>query len=132
VKQTYLNWVIEHTNARWWHDSAETAELDLGLKRVAIGVTTNPILASLALNKNRALWGDAVDQAIARNLPPEAKAEALMQIVVTRAAAKLMPEYEASKSRSGYVCAQVRRLANSSGSEQPSGPSANSPKWGGS
>ena len=57
VSKTYLNWVIENTPTKWWHDSAETAELELGLQRGAIGVTTNPFLANIAVNKNRALWG---------------------------------------------------------------------------
>ena len=107
MSNTYLNWVIEHTPTKWWHDSADPAELDLGLKRGAIGVTTNPVLAAAALNKNRALWAPAIDEVTARKLPPESKAEALMQAVVTRAAEKLMPEYESSKGQSGFVCAQV-------------------------
>jgi transaldolase len=108
--QTYLDWVIHHTSTKWWHDSAEAAELELGLQRGAIGVTTNPFLANLALAKDRKLWASAIDEVIARNLPPESKAEALMRIAVTRTAEKLMPEYEASKGRSGFVCAQVHPL----------------------
>jgi transaldolase len=107
VNNTYLDWVIEETSTKWWHDSAEAAELDLGLERGAIGVTTNPFLANIAINKNRALWGAAIDEVLARNLPGEQKAEALMHIAVTRAAAKLMPEFESSQGRSGFVCAQV-------------------------
>src|ERR1035438_8840471 len=103
----YLNWVADHTHTKWWHDSAETEELNLGLKRGAVGVTTNPFLSNIAINKNRALWGPAIDEVMARNLSAELKAEALMHIAVTNAAAKLMPEYEASKGQSGFVCAQV-------------------------
>ena len=107
MDHTYLNWVIENTPTKWWHDSAETSELELGLQRGAIGVTTNPVLASAALKRNRALWASDIDEVLARNLPAEAKAEALMRIAVTRAAAKLLPEHEASNGRSGFVCAQV-------------------------
>lgn len=107
MNNTYLNWVIENTRTKWWHDSAEEAELDLGLARGAIGVTTNPFLSNIALNRNRALWSAAIEDVMARNLPAEAKAEALMQIPVTRAAAKLRPEHEATGGRSGFVCAQV-------------------------
>jgi transaldolase len=110
VSNTYLDWVIENTRTRWWHDSAEEAELDLGLKRGAVGVTTNPFLSNIALNKDRGLWSAAIDEVLGRNLPPEGKAEALMQIAVTRAAAKLMPEYQASHGQSGFVCAQVNPL----------------------
>jgi len=107
VNNTYLNWVIGNTRTKWWHDSAEESELDLGLARGAIGVTTNPFLSNIALNRNRELWSAAIGEVIARNLPAEARAEALMQIPVTRAAAKLLPEHEASGGQSGFVCAQV-------------------------
>jgi len=110
VSNTYLDWVIEHTRTRWWHDSAEESELDLGLKRGAVGVTTNPFLSNVALNKDRSLWSSAIDDVLARKLAPESKAEALMQIAVTRAAGKLMPQYEASQGNSGFVCAQVNPL----------------------
>ena len=107
---TYLEWVARNTPTKWWHDSAEAAELALGLQRGAIGVTTNPFLANLALAKDRALWASEIDSALARNLPPEAKAEALMKIAVTRTAEKLLPEYRTSNGRSGFVCAQVNPL----------------------
>jgi transaldolase len=105
--QTYLDWMIRNTATQWWHDSAEAAELALGLERGAIGVTTNPYLVNLALVKDRQLWAPAIEAVLARNLPPEQKAEALMQIAVTRTAEKLMPEYEASQGQSGFVCGQV-------------------------
>jgi transaldolase len=107
---TYLDWLIKNTRTQWWHDSAEAAELELGLERGAIGVTTNPFLANIALNKDRALWAPAIDAVLARSLEPELKAEALMQIAVTKTAEKLMPEYEASKGQSGFVCGQVSPL----------------------
>ena len=75
ANNTYLNWVIEKTRTKWWHDSAEEAELDLGLERGAIGVTTNPFLSNIALNKDRALWGASIEEVLSRNLPAEAKAE---------------------------------------------------------
>jgi transaldolase len=62
------------------------------------------------LVKDRQLWASEIDLALARNLPPEQKAEALMRIAVTRTAGKLMPEFEASQGRSGLVCAQVNPL----------------------
>jgi transaldolase len=105
--QTYLEWMIENTATKWWHDSAEAAELDLGLTRGAVGVTTNPFLANLALVKNRPLWASAIEEVLARKLPPEAKAEALMHIAVTRAAAKLEPHHQASGRQMGFTCAQV-------------------------
>ncbi len=107
VSQTYLNWVIENTPTKWWHDSAEAAELDLGLERGAVGVTTNPFLSIAALKTGRTLWAPDIDDVLARNLPPEQKAEALMHIPVTHAARKLLPQFEAAGGRSGFVCSQV-------------------------
>ena len=110
MADTYLNWVIENTRTKWWHDSAEDAELETGLKRGCVGVTTNPLLSAAAMNKNRSAWGKSLDDVLAQKLPSEAKAEAIMRIAVTRAAAKLMPEFERSKGESGFVCAQVNPL----------------------
>jgi transaldolase len=108
--KNYLDWVIGNTATKWWHDSAEAGELAAGLERGAIGVTTNPYLANLALVKDRALWAPSIEEVLERNLPAESKAEALMRIAVTRTAEKLLPEYERSKGRSGFVCAQVNPL----------------------
>ncbi len=104
---SYLDWVIRNTRTQWWHDSAQAAELAIGLERGAIGVTTNPYLANLALVKDRQLLAPAIEAVLARNLPPEQKAEALMRIAVTNTAAKLMPQFEASQGQSGFVCGQV-------------------------
>jgi transaldolase len=110
ANQTYLDWVLENTPTKWWHDSAEAGELQLGLARGAIGVTTNPFLANLALVKDRDLWAPAIDAVLAQKLPPEQKAEALMQIPVMRTTEKLMPEFTATQGQSGFVCAQVNPL----------------------
>ena len=104
---TYLNWVISNTKTEWWHDSADPAELQLGLDRGAIGVTTNPFLGNIAVQKNRAIWAGELAQVLGQNLPAEEKAEALMRIAVVKAAEKLIPQYESSAKRMGYVCAQV-------------------------
>lgn len=50
---SYLDGAIENTPAVWWHDSADPVELQRGLDRGAVGVTTNPFLSSVALAKNR-------------------------------------------------------------------------------
>jgi transaldolase len=107
---TYLNWVSENTPTKWWHDSAEATELQTGLQRGCIGVTTNPFLANLALVKDRTIWAPAIDGVLAQKLAPELKAEALMQIVVTRTTEQLMPQFEATKGQNGLVCAQVNPL----------------------
>jgi transaldolase len=110
MPDTYLNWVIENTQTSWWHDSAEAAELALGLERGCVGVTTNPFLSNIAVGRDRELWASDINAVLAQKLPPENKAEALMHIAVTRTAEKLMPEYERSNGESGLVCAQVNPL----------------------
>jgi transaldolase len=100
---TYLSWLIDQTPTKWWHDSAVTAELDLAIERGAIGATTNPLLSSVALKTDRALWAAEIEAVLSRNLPAEQKAEALMRIPVTKASAKL-------QGRPGFVCAQVNPM----------------------
>ncbi len=104
---TYLNWVIENTSTSWWHDSADPAELQLGLDRGAVGVTTNPFLSSVALAKNRDAWAADLNSVLGKNLGAGQKAEELMRHVVTRAAAIYQPLYDGSAKKTGYVCAQV-------------------------
>ena len=106
----YLNWVIRHTKTSWWHDSADPRELEAGLERGAVGVTTNPFLSNLALATNRERWADSVQAVLAQDPSKEQKAEELMRIVVTHAARMFQPEYERSGGTSGYVCAQVNPL----------------------
>ena len=107
---TYLDWVVEQTATRWWHDSADPGELELGLRRGASGVTTNPVLAVTAVKNNRERWRADVDRALARRLPAEQKAEALVEIAVTRAAEQLLPAFHRSGGRTGFVCAQVNPI----------------------
>jgi transaldolase len=104
---TYLSWLTHNTSTKWWHDSAEQNELQRALERGAVGVTTNPFLANLAVRKNRALWAAEINAVLAQRLPAEQKAEALMRIVVTHTAEKLMPEFERNGGKSGFVCGQV-------------------------
>jgi transaldolase len=107
MEHGYLRWVIEHTKTTWWHDSADPAELALGIKRGAVGATTNPFLANLAIAKNKTAWADQISAALSQNQQPAERAEALMRIVVVHAAEQLLPEYQTRAGRMGYVCAQV-------------------------
>lgn len=104
---TYLNWVISNTKTEWWHDSADLAELQIGLDRGAVGVTTNPFLSNVAVQRYKSQWAAEVAQILAQNAVAEEKAEALMKLAVSKVAQKLIPQYESSAKRSGFVCAQV-------------------------
>jgi len=103
----YLQWAIENTKTVCWHDSAELAELDRGIERGAVGATTNPFLSNLALSRHKDEWSEQIEAVLSRNPEPETKAESLMQIAITHAAARLKPQYEKSAGRMGYICAQV-------------------------
>ncbi len=103
----YLEWAIRNTKTSWWHDSADPAEIQLGLDRGAVGITTNPYLSNVALADNRELWREQIDAVLAQNLGKGPKAEALMRIPVTNASKMVMPEFEKSNGARGYVCAQV-------------------------
>lgn len=110
VSDTYLDWVIRNTDTQWWHDSADTAELDRGLQRGAIGITTNPVLSNAAIRSNRTQWASEIEEVCAKNLAPDHKAEELSRIAVMKAVARMLPEFEASQGKAGLVCAQVNPL----------------------
>jgi transaldolase len=106
VKPTYWDWVRRETATRWWHDSADRAELDCSLQRGATGVTTNPVLIATAIKSHPDQW-TAVTRQFSRDQPAEARADALTQAAVCAAAEKLLPIFQTSDRRSGWVCAQV-------------------------
>jgi transaldolase len=107
MKKDYLSWAIENTRTVWWHDSVEPAELALGIKRGAVGATSNPFLSHLALSRNRGAWSAESDAALSADLAADEKAAALMSIAIKHAADQFLPEYERSEGKMGYVCAQV-------------------------
>jgi len=100
-EDSYLRRLHQTTNTHWWHDSADPLELRRGLDHGAVGVTTNPYLAALALAHNREAWKPQIQEVLAARLDPEDKAEHLMHLVVGRAAAQLKPEYERSEGHKG-------------------------------
>jgi len=106
-REGYLSWAIKNTRTVWWHDSAEPGELKLGIKRGAIGATTNPFLSNLALSVNKQAWAKEIDNVLSKQPEPETKAERLMGIAIRHAAQQLESEYEKSSGTMGYVCAQV-------------------------
>ncbi|UCC98225.1 MAG: hypothetical protein JSW66_20560 [Phycisphaerales bacterium] len=109
-RESYLQWAIENTPTVWWHDSAEPSELELGLERGAVGVTTNPFLSHLAVSTNKDKWSKEIDEAL-RGRSDQSnmsdKAERLMSVALKHAAGKLESVHQASAGKMGYVCAQV-------------------------
>lgn len=107
MRQSYLSWVIENTETAWWADCLDPAELALGIERGAVGATSNPFLSYQALSRNKSAWSAESRAVLARKLPADEKAEALMSIAIKHAAERLVLQYEQSEARVGYVCAQV-------------------------
>jgi len=112
-QSSYLQWAIENTKTVWWHDSAEPSELERGLERGAVGVTTNPFLAHLAVSINKDKWAKEVAEALCEQSDrsdvsdKSDKAERLMSVAVKHVARRLEPIHQTSAGKMGYVCAQV-------------------------
>jgi transaldolase len=102
----YLRWLVNETPTRWWHDSGDPDELDMGLAHGASGVTTNPVLTSQALQANPGYWREHVG-VLPPDLVSDPKVERLMRSLAVPTAKKLEPHYRATHGGMGYVCAQV-------------------------
>jgi transaldolase len=85
---------------KWWHDSADKREVVQALSQCACGVTTNPVLAYQALQSDPTIR----ESLSGTGLPGS---ELLLKTVVQRIAEVLLPVYEQTEGKHGYVCAQV-------------------------
>ena len=103
---SYLLWLVNNTATTWWHDSADPDELARALANGATGVTTNPVLTNQALRAHPEKWREALST-LPAGLTPAERAEELVRRVVTRAAQTVLPHYERSGGRQGYVCGQL-------------------------
>ncbi len=106
AEQSYLQWLAGETHTNWWHDSADLDELRVALENSAVGVTTNPVLVAKALYARPQEWRPLLP-VLPEGLDPEQRTEELMKTVTQKVAAMLLPEYERSQGKSGFVCAQV-------------------------
>lgn len=106
MEDSYLNWLVRETATTWWNDSADPEEIQKALACGASGATTNPVLATQALTGRPEYWRTTL-RAIPADLKGEARAEAVMQAVVTDVARAFRPSYEQTSGAQGYACAQV-------------------------
>ena len=102
----YLLWLGRETATTWWHDSGDPQELDAAIANGAVGVTTNPVLSSRAINGRPEYWRPLVGS-LAAGLSAGEQAEQLMRAVVVDASRKMVAQHSASGGADGYVCAQV-------------------------
>jgi transaldolase len=105
-EESYLQWLVRKTPTRWWHDSANPDEIEAALKEGALGVTTNPVLTYKTLQAHPEYWQPQIKD-LAETLSPVERAEALLKVVATSAARKLLPIYERTKGSHGYALGQL-------------------------
>lgn len=106
MRETYFDWLQRETPTRWWHDSGNPDEIALALSRHAMGVTTNPVLTYRTFQMQPEFWADKVN-AISQDLDFEARAEALLHLVATYAAAQVYDIYEQTDGQHGYALGQL-------------------------
>lgn len=105
--EAYVQWFVTRSGARWWNDSANTAELEKAKEYGASGVTTNPLLVQAAVETGSNDWADEARMVAASRADRSERAEAISSLVALRTADLFMPHYHASDGDDGYVCAQV-------------------------
>jgi transaldolase len=106
-REAYLQWFVTRSGARWWNDSANTAELWKAKEFGASGVTTNPVLVRAAVETGANDWADEAKTVAARRIDPAERAEAISGLVALRTASLFLPEFRTTDGADGYVCAQV-------------------------
>ncbi|HHT24072.1 MAG TPA: hypothetical protein GXZ76_00935 [Clostridiaceae bacterium] len=106
MEQTYFEWLNTSTPTRWWHDSANPDEIERGIERGALGVTTNPVLTYRTFLTDPDFWKDEVDK-IPDDLSPEENAEALLRLVATYAAGKFTDVFEKTGGIHGLALGQL-------------------------
>ena len=111
IQPNYLQWLTQETPTKWWHDSAIPSEIDEAIANGALGVTTNPVLTFKSLQAAPDFWQPQVEQ-IPQDLPPTERAEALLKLIATYAAAKFRPVFDRTGGKHGYAlgAAQSRHL----------------------
>ncbi|MCI8559330.1 MAG: hypothetical protein HFI19_16565 [Lachnospiraceae bacterium] len=106
MNTTYFDWLQRETPTRWWHDSGNPDEIDLALKRHAMGVTTNPVLTFRTFRMQPEFWEAEVNK-VSQELDFEERAEALLKLVATHAASKVYDIYLATNGEHGYALGQL-------------------------
>jgi len=68
----FFTWFVKdiHADTRtaWWNDSIELGELDRSIRQGAVGASSNPFLAHVALSHNRRIWSDEIEPVMAELL----------------------------------------------------------------
>ena len=102
----YLQWLNATTPGVWWHDSAIPEEIDDAVSMGAKGITTNPVLTYKTLSQRKEFWENSVSS-VPKSLQGSARAEAMLKIVATYAAAKVRHIYDETRGLHGYAFGQL-------------------------
>lgn len=107
AKHEYLRWMAANTPTQWCNDSALVDDLRAALESGAIGCTSNPPLTFQALTENAAIH-DPARARIPAGASGDARVVELLGVVVRHISGILMPTYEKSEGRFGYIRSQVQ------------------------
>ena len=103
---TYFDWLAKETPTTWWHDSANPDEIDRAKTMGAQGVTTNPVLTFKTFEAQPDYWAKGVNS-VPEELEMGERAEALLNLVATDAAAKFRDVFDATGGRHGLALGQL-------------------------
>jgi len=106
ANETYFSWLTKNTATTWWNDSGDPGELDFAAKEHMSGVTTNPVLSYTAWKDTPDYFRGLMTESI-EGLEGDARAAAIMSVVVKEAARRVEPTFRATNGAEGYACAQV-------------------------
>jgi transaldolase len=102
----YLFWLNNNSKTVWWHDSADSDELDFALFNGAQGATTNPLLVNMALLSKPLFWQEKLKN-IPSSIKGDERAEEIIRVISCFLAKKVDSVYFKSNGAQGFVCAQV-------------------------
>lgn len=106
MNSSYLSWLNESTETRWWHDSGNPDEIQTAKERGALGVTTNPVLTYRTFQSQPEFWSAKVS-AISQDLDFEERAEALLKLVATYAADQFKDVFHQTHGKHGLALGQL-------------------------
>jgi len=101
----YLKW-LSTTKSKWWHDSADPAEIETSIANGAVGATTNPFLINKTLSDNAEYWREELSF-IPKDLKGDEKVKTVLGETVKNLAKYFKDIFIKTEGKQGYVCAQT-------------------------
>ena len=115
MSTTTLTWknplqqMTQTTPTCLWSDSPVIEELQYSIEQGAVGATCNPVIAATVVKNELAQWRPRIQSLLAAH--PDATEDAIGWLVIeemsVRAAALLMPAFDAHRGRNGRVSIQT-------------------------